>query len=126
MTRREISCCASDYAEEFFYHHIQKHLHDHQIAKKKKELLFSTCLKLYDAIGTNKKLMKATARVRKKWCSSNAMNVKISGEQSKRAMLTKHVHVYCFNDHLPLSTLDKTAKNWQRSQKKLSVYPCIF
>lgn len=65
LTRGEISCCASDYAEEFFYHHIQKHLHDHQIAKRKKNCRFQHVWICTTPIGTNKKLMNATARLGK-------------------------------------------------------------
>lgn len=66
LTRREIACCASDYAEEFFYHHIQKHLHDHQIANRKENCRFQHVWLSTMPIGTNNtKLMNATACLRK-------------------------------------------------------------
>lgn len=66
LTRREIACCASDYAEEFFYHHIQKHSHDHHIANRKENCRFQHVWLSTMPIGTNnKKLMNATACLRK-------------------------------------------------------------
>lgn len=54
------------------------------------------------------------------------MNVKISGEQSKRAMLTKHVHGY-ITSLTPSSFYHwQHGKNSQRSQKKLSAHPAYL
>lgn len=54
------------------------------------------------------------------------MNVKISGEQSKRAMLTKHVHGY-ITSLTPSSLYHwQHGKNSQRSQKKLSAHPAYL